>query len=49
MVEKRERSGVASHTEYIRGRFQCVRCGMSVPVDSERAGRRVCGRCASAH
>lgn len=43
MVERSEGSAVASHTEYIRTRIQCVSCGMSVPA--RKSGRRLCGRC----
>ncbi|SEA35680.1 hypothetical protein SAMN04488065_2800 [Haloplanus vescus] len=46
MVEHENGTRVASHTEYARTRVQCVGCGMSVPVDETRGGRRLCSRCA---
>jgi hypothetical protein len=47
MVEHDGGSAVASHTEYVRTRVQCVRCGMRVPARTE-AGRRLCGGCRGA-
>ncbi|WP_157573600.1 hypothetical protein [Haloplanus natans] len=44
MVERDDGSTVASHTEYVRTRVQCVGCGMSVPT-RKGSGRRLCGRC----
>jgi hypothetical protein len=43
MSGETERSTVATHTEYVRTRIQCVGCGMSVPT--EKSGRRLCDRC----
>ncbi|WP_187347729.1 hypothetical protein [Haloplanus rubicundus] len=40
-------SAVASHTEYVRTRVQCVRCGMRVPA-RKGTGRRLCGGCRGA-
>jgi len=47
MVESENGTTVASHTEYIRTRIQCVGCGMSVPTGT-KGGRRLCGGCRSA-
>ncbi len=44
MVEHENGATVASHTEYAHTRFQCVGCGMSVPVEETR-GQRLCSRC----
>ncbi|WP_181861763.1 hypothetical protein [Haloplanus salinus] len=44
MVEHDDGSAVASHTEYVRTRVQCVRCGMRVSGRAED-GRRLCGGC----
>jgi hypothetical protein len=44
---ERTRSSVVSHTEYVRGRFQCAGCGASVPAE-KRAGGRLCVTCRTA-
>lgn len=47
MVESENGTTVASHTEYVRTRIQCIGCGMSVPT-SKGEGQRLCGGCRSA-
>ena len=44
MVEHENGTTVASHTEYVRTRVQCVGCGMSVPARTGE-GRDLCGGC----
>jgi hypothetical protein len=45
MIERIDGTPVASHTEYVRTRTQCVRCGMRVRTAE---GGRLCGGCRSA-
>jgi hypothetical protein len=44
---ERSRAPIVSHTEYVRGRFQCAGCGASVPAE-QRAEGRLCVTCRTA-
>lgn len=37
-------TSVVSHTEYVRGRFNCAGCGASVPA-AKRADGQLCVTC----
>ncbi|MEF8819176.1 MAG: hypothetical protein V5A31_07625 [Haloferacaceae archaeon] len=45
--DDRTPTSIVSHTEYVRGRFQCAGCGASVPAE-KRAGGRLCVVCRTA-